>query len=88
MHLVACASFYISLAMQHQSSFPHTPQSLLQDQPYAEWVGVRARVALLEAHAHCAALAAAAGDPDGPTARVVRQAQAPHRQLLLDGWMG
>lgn len=74
--------------MQHQSSFPHTPQSLLQDQPYAEWVGVRARVALLEAHAHCAALAAAAGDPDGPTARVVRQAQAPHRQLLLDGWMG
>ncbi|PRW58658.1 HEAT repeat-containing 5B isoform X2 [Chlorella sorokiniana] len=59
-----------------------------QDQLYAEWVGVRARVALLEAHAHCAALAAAAGDPDGPTARVVRQAQAPHRQLLLEGWMG
>lgn len=59
-----------------------------QDQPYAEWVGVRARVALLEAHAHCAVLAGAAGDPEGATARIVRQAQAPHRRLLLDGWLG
>lgn len=69
---------------KHVSLLPVLPQG----QPYAEWVGVRARVALLEAHAHCATLAAAAGDPDGPTARVVRQAQAPHSQLLLDGWMG
>ncbi|KAL4431040.1 hypothetical protein ABPG75_006296 [Micractinium tetrahymenae] len=58
-----------------------------QDQLYAEWVGVRARVALLEAHAHCAVLAASAAD-DSATARVVRQAQSPHLQLLLDGWLG
>ena len=57
---------------------------------YAEWVGVRARVALLEAHAHCMVLsAAAAAAADGAvTARMVQQAQGPHRRLLLDSWMG
>jgi hypothetical protein len=66
----------------------HTPLPL-QDQMYAEWVGVRARVALLEAHAHCTVLAAAAAAADGATsARVVRQAQSPHLRLLLDSWLG
>lgn len=60
----------------------------LQEQLYAEWVGVRTRVALLEAHAHCAVLAAGAADPESATARVVRQAQSPHRALLLGGWLG
>jgi hypothetical protein len=58
-----------------------------QDEMYAEWVGVRARIALLEAHARCTVLAAslAAG---AATARMVRQAQAPHAAALLDGWLG
>ncbi|KAL4425068.1 hypothetical protein ABPG77_010382 [Micractinium sp. CCAP 211/92] len=57
-----------------------------QDQLYAEWVGVRARVALLEAHAHCVVLAASVPGASA-TARVVRQAQSLHLQLLLDAWL-
>lgn len=74
--------------MPSQPRPPLCSPATLQDQLYAEWVGVRARVALLEAHAHCAAIAAAAADPDSATARVVRQAQSPHRRLLLDSWLG
>lgn len=48
---------------------------------------MRARVALLGAHAHCAVLASSAAEGSA-TARVVRQAQSPHLQLLLDGWLG
>jgi hypothetical protein len=54
---------------------------------YAEWVGVRARVALLEAHAHCTVLSAGM-EPGGGTARVLRLAQDPHLQLLLHSWIG
>ncbi len=53
--------------------------------PYAEWVAVRARLALLDAHARCAALAAdrAAGDAG---AAIVQAAQAPHaRRVALPG---
>jgi hypothetical protein len=59
----------------------------VQEELYAEWVGVKARVALLEAHAHCASLAARAGS-DSAAARIVRSAQGPHLALLLDGWLG
>eukprot|EP00887_Chlorella_sp_A99_P005661 scaffold1.g5661.t1 len=68
-----------------------------QQQPqlaYAEWVYVRERVALLEAHAHCTLLAAEAGGPrqqggaDEATRRVVLRAQAPHLPLLMEAWLG
>ena len=54
---------------------------------YAEWVGARARVALLESHAHCAALVAASGDDPDAKAIVVRT-QGPHLTLLVDCWIG
>ncbi len=44
------------------------------------------KVALLEAHAHCAVLAAGSGD--AATRRVVAKAQAPHASRLMDGWLG
>lgn len=82
----ACEELAAGLPTSFAPVRPGLPSS--QEQLYAEWVGVRTRVALLEAHAHCAVLAAAAADPDSATARVVRQAQSPHRALLLDGWLG
>jgi hypothetical protein len=54
---------------------------------YAEWVAAGARVALLEAHAHCAALAAAGGADDATRAVVVR-AQGPFLTLLVECWIG
>lgn len=70
-------------------ALPHTlsRSSATQEELYAEWVGVKTRVALLEAHARCASLAARDGG-GGAAARVVRAAQEPHLPLLLDGWMG
>ncbi len=44
------------------------------------------QVALLEAHAHCAVLAASSGDD--ATGRVVAKAQAPYASLLMDSWLG
>ena len=44
------------------------------------------QVALLEAHAHCAVLAA--GSTDDATRRVVAKAQAPHASLLMGSWLG
>ena len=55
-------------------------QACLAQEVYAEWVGVRARVSLLEAHAQCAAFTAArAGDSD---ADIICQAQAPHARWV------
>lgn len=45
-----------------------------------------AQVALLEAHAHCAVLAASSADD--ATGRVVSKAQAPYAALLMDSWLG
>lgn len=46
-----------------------------EDTQYAEWVGVRARVAVLEAHARCAVYAA--GSKDSATREIILQAQSP-----------
>jgi hypothetical protein len=63
---------------------------------YAEWVAARARVALLESHAHCAALGAATpnskkghggGDQEISKGIVVR-AQGPFLTLLVECWIG
>lgn len=63
---------------------------------YAEWVAARARVALLESHAHCAALGAAnqnskkcggLGDQEISKGIVVR-AQGPFLTLLVECWTG
>ena len=45
---------------------------------YAEWVAVRATVALLEAHAHCAVFAGATAD--SAARQCVVKAQAPHQR--------
>lgn len=51
---------------------------------HAEWVGTRARLALLEAHAHCAVFAAGAGD--AAARELVRSAQALHAPRLAALW--
>lgn len=48
---------------------------------YAEWVGARARVALLEAHAHCAAFASAS--QHAAASDLVRGAQVRFFYLVL-----
>ena len=53
-------------------------------QVHAEWVGMRARLALLEAHAHCAVFAAGAGN--AAARELVRKAQAPHARRLAALW--
>jgi hypothetical protein len=69
---------------------------------YAEWVAARARVALLESHAHCAALGAATsiagggggsggsgGSGSDQEARgIVVRAQGPFLTLLVECWIG
>ncbi|CAL8466413.1 g5949 [Coccomyxa elongata] len=56
----------------------------IPEEVYAEWVGVRARVSLLEAHAQCAAFTAArAGDSD---VAIITGAQAPHARTLQRQW--
>jgi len=57
----------------------------LSQPSYAEWVGARARVALLQAHAQCASIGRSAGG-DGLTAAIVAEAQKPHRDMLLVLW--
>ncbi|KAK9820084.1 hypothetical protein WJX72_005985 [[Myrmecia] bisecta] len=51
---------------------------------YAEWVGVRAKVALLEAHAHCAVFAAAC--EDDVSRQIVLKSHAPYKRQLVDLW--
>ncbi|KAL4528840.1 hypothetical protein Ndes2437A_g03376 [Nannochloris sp. 'desiccata'] len=61
---------------------------------YAEWVTARARVALLESHAHCAALGAAtqnssSGGEDLEISKgLVVRAQGPFLTLLVECWIG
>jgi hypothetical protein len=67
---------------------------------YAEWVAARARVALLESHAHCAALGAVISQTSGgagstATSRgdqeakgIVVRAQGPFLTLLVECWIG
>lgn len=47
---------------------------------YAEWVGVRAKVSILEAHAHFATYAATC--PDSPSGTAVTTAQAPYLRYV------
>lgn len=49
---------------------------------FAEWVGVQAKVALLQAHAQCACI----GVKDASCGAVVARAQEPHRPALLALW--
>ena len=60
-------------------STPLGAWATLQYEQYAEWVSVRARVALLQAHAQCACI-------DGSkelTTAIVAKAQRPHRCVGL-----
>ncbi len=50
----------------------------LTAQPFAEWVGVRATVALLEAHALCTL--AAEKSQDEAAKSIISKAHAPHRR--------
>lgn len=52
---------------------------------YAEWVGVQARLALLQAHAQCACIAQNGGDE--VCVRLVQQSQAPFKEVLLVLWI-
>ncbi|KAK9798183.1 hypothetical protein WJX73_010462 [Symbiochloris irregularis] len=70
---------------------PLVDWSLPQQEVHAEWVGMRARVAILEAHAHCALLATPAAPGSGSSVNAdccmaVQQAQAPHLRLLQSQW--
>lgn len=56
----------------------------LQYPMYAEWVGVRAKVALLQAHAQCATIRKV-GD-DGLCAAFVEESQKPFEDMLLVLW--
>ena len=53
----------------------------LTAQPYAEWVGVRATVALLEAHALCTL--AAEQSEDEAAKGIISRAHEPHRRQAL-----
>ncbi|KAK9865210.1 hypothetical protein WJX84_003181 [Apatococcus fuscideae] len=53
-------------------------------QPYAEWVGVRATVALLEAHALCTLAAEASADEAANG--IISKAHEPHRRTLVMLW--
>ena len=55
-----------------------------QEELYAEWVAVRVKLALLNAHAQCAIFAAKRLDEDG--SRVIADAQAAHSGLLSGQW--
>lgn len=46
-----------------------------EDTQYAEWVGVRAHVAVLEAHAQCTVYSASSSDAS--TRQLIPQAQSP-----------
>ena len=58
-------------------------ERVTEDTQYAEWVGMRARVAVLEAHARCAVHAGSCEDAE--TRETVRRAQRP---FLRCGCMG
>ena len=53
---------------------------------YSEWVAARARVALLESHAHCAASVTAGGDEAAK--QIILRAQGPFLTLLVECWIG
>ena len=55
---------------------PDTMGLVLQE-VHAEWVTMRARIALLEAHAHCTMLAAASSGINNDCCQAVQRAQAP-----------
>ncbi|GFR48876.1 hypothetical protein Agub_g10725 [Astrephomene gubernaculifera] len=68
-------------------SAPLAAWDTLHYQPYAEWVGARARVELLRAHAQCAAIAAAAAARgDTLCAGIVAKAHEPHAARLQALW--
>ncbi|GLC70784.1 hypothetical protein PLESTF_001032900 [Pleodorina starrii] len=68
-------------------SAPLSAWHTLRYEPYAEWVGVRARVELLRAQAQCCAIAAgAAGRGDALCAGIVAKAQEPHAGRLQALW--
>ncbi len=73
------------LVLQSAGLVSNLPCCWAHRQVYAEWVGVRARAALLEAHAHCATFAAGVAE-DAAAAAAVRAAQAPHWPRLARLW--
>jgi hypothetical protein len=62
---------------------PLSQWAALQQTGYAEWAGVRAKIALLMAHAQCATLRAAAGQEEDLCGSIVERAQAPFRSGRL-----
>lgn len=80
--LAAWTSLGISAAAQQQAAVGGAGSTaVLGGQQYAEWVGVRQRVALLQAHAQCATIERHGGDE--LTVSIVRRAHKPHRCACL-----
>ncbi|GIL52578.1 hypothetical protein Vafri_8312 [Volvox africanus] len=68
-------------------SSPLSAWRTLRYESYAEWVGARARVELLRAHAQCSSIAAAAAARgDALCAGIVTMAQEPHAARLQALW--